>query len=146
MHTYEQRGAVRLIAVLLLLGLAGPRTAAQDVSPEAGTCSMTLLNGGLGPVGTGLSEALTAWPGSGDAIYWNPAAAFNAADDGPRLLLAGARLLADLRQTSLAYATRVQGAGVAFQLLYFGLKDIPVRGDTPTVDPIATTSAYDRGG
>jgi hypothetical protein len=139
----DNRGATGLIVVLLLAGLAGPRTAAQDISPRAGTYSMTLLNGGIGPVGTGLSEALTAWQGSSDAVYWNPAAAYDAAGDGPRLLLAGARLLADLRQTSVAYMTRMRGAGVAFQVLYFGLSDIPVRGDMPTVDPIATTSAYD---
>jgi hypothetical protein len=143
-HSRARYRAIAHVCAAAALLASAPGAAAQNAHPDAGTFSMTLLNGGLGPVGTGLSEGLTAWAGSADAIYWNPAAATRIGDFGERqLTLSGARLFGDMRQTAIGYAAPWYDAGVAFQILYFGLNDIPVRGVVPTAEPLGSTSAYD---
>lgn len=141
----RRRGPCAALTAAILVVLPGAGIArAQQIPPKAGTYSLTLLNGGVGPVGTALSEALTAWDGTEDAVYWNPAAAAPGSGvQGRVLTLSGARLFGDLRQTALGYATHLGDAGLVFQVLYFGLSEIPVRGIVPTPEPIATTSAYD---
>lgn len=115
----------------------------QAVHPRAGTTSVPLLNLGFGPVGTGLSEGLTAWSGSPDAIWWNPAAAALYAREAERILsLNGARLPGEWSNTSISYGTGVAGAGVVFLASFSGLTGIEVR-DAPTPEPLSTTSAYD---
>ncbi len=137
---------VAVLAVLVLCP-AGRDASAQEVNSRAGTYSLTLLNGGIGPIGTALSEALTAWSGTPESVYWNPAAASELVNvRGRTLMFSGARLFGDVRQTSIGYTTRLGESGLAFQLLYFGLDDIPVRGVLPTSEPDGTTSAYDMVG
>lgn len=139
-----RRNALLPLMVALSLSIVppdGPRAVgAQSTYPEAGTYALTLLNGGLGPVGSALAEGLTAWPGAGaDAVYWNPAAA---ARLGPRLELSGARLFGEADQTALAWTTRLGRVGLNVQLHYSGLDGIEVR-EGPTPEPLTLTSAYD---
>jgi hypothetical protein len=130
----------RLPLLLLLPALVtAPAAGAQSLHPDAGTCALVLLNGGLGPVGSGLAEGLTAWRGEPDAVYWNPAAGAEAV---PQLTLSGARLFAEEQHTALAWTTRAGRAGLTLHLLYSGLSGIEVR-EGPTAEPLAYTSAYD---
>lgn len=132
-------------AALLLNILPGSGgVSAQEIHSRAGTTSVPLLNWGVGPVGSSLSEGLTAWSSSVDAVHWNPAAAsYLAAGEVNVLTLSGARLLGDSRQTTLLFGTSWQGMGIVFHASYSGLSGIEVRGDIPTPDPLTTTSAYD---
>ncbi len=130
---------IRIGLLLPALMAALPAARAQSVHPDAGAYALVLLNGGLGPVGSGLAEGLTAWPAGTDAVYWNPAAG---ADPVPQLTLSGARLFADERQTALAWTTRAGRVGLTLHLLYSGVSGIEVR-DGPTPEPLAYTSAYD---
>jgi hypothetical protein len=140
-HRVDRIVALMVGAFLLTVSPVGVRNVrAQSIHPDAGTYALTLLNGGMGPVGSALAEGLTAWPGVGaDAVYWNPAAA---AGLGPRLELTGSRLFGEAEQTALAWATRVGRAGLSVQLHYSGLNGIEVR-EGPTPEPLALTSAYD---
>jgi len=116
----------------------------QEVHPLAGERSVLLLNLGFGPVGTGLAEGLTAWSGSPDAVWWNPAAAkFYGTDGNSALSLNGARLLGGSSNTSISYGTGIKGAGIVFLASFSGLTGIEVRDDLPTPEPLSTTSAYD---
>ena len=136
---------VLLIALLAAVPAAAcPASAAAQSHSRAGTTSLPLLVLGLGPVGAGLSEALTAWPGGPDAVYWNPAAAANSGF-GRTVLLSWGRYFEEVRQTGLAYLTRLGPAGVMVQLYHAGVDGIPVR-EGPTQEPIGTTAVYDLAG
>lgn len=116
----------------------------QEVHPRAGMTSVPLLNFGFGPVGTALAEGLTAWSGSPDAIWWNPAAAaLYATEAGSILSLNGARLPGETSNTSISYGWGAAGVGIAFLASFSGLTGIEVRDDLPTPEPLSTTSAYD---
>ncbi|MFC1499715.1 hypothetical protein ACFL6T_01705 [Candidatus Zixiibacteriota bacterium] len=116
----------------------------QEVHPRAGETSVPLLNFGFGPVGTGLAEGLTAWSGSPDAVWWNPAAAaLYATGEGSILSLNGARLPGETSNTSISYGRGIRRAGVVFLASFSGTSGIEVRDDLPTPDPLSTTSAYD---
>jgi hypothetical protein len=130
---------IRIGILLSALMAALPAARAQTVHPDAGAYALVLLNGGFGPVGSGLAEGLTAWRAGGDAVYWNPAAG---ADPVPQLTLSGARLFAGEQHTALAWTTRAGRAGLTLHLLYSGLSGIEVR-EGPTPEPLARTSAYD---
>ncbi|MFC1629374.1 hypothetical protein ACFL3H_09755, partial [Gemmatimonadota bacterium] len=70
------------IVVSVLIAVPTDMLSGQEVHPLAGERSVLLLNLGFGPVGTGLAEGLTAWSGSPDAVWWNPAAAKFYSTDG----------------------------------------------------------------
>jgi len=122
---------------------SGP-VSGQQVHPRAGTTSVPLLNSGFGPMGTSLAEGLTAWNGTPDAVWWNPAAAARmSSGTGSLLALGGARLYDGMSNTSFAWGTRLNGAGLVLLAAYSGLTGIEVREDLPTAEPLSTTSAYD---
>lgn len=127
----------------LLIGAVPGLVWAQEVHPKAGISSVTLLNVGLGPVGAALSEGLTAWHGTGDAVFWNPAAASFMVQDGPVVTLSGARLLGGVRQTALQYGAGWGGVGIALQVVYGSVGDIEIRGVEPTPEPLAIGTAHD---
>ena len=59
------------------------------------------------------------------------------------MVLSGASLLGEVRQTFLQYGTRLGRAGLALQLMYSSVGDIEIRGDEPTPEPLALGSAHD---
>ncbi len=149
MDPAHRRHGPRVPAALLLaaaLTALPAASRAQSSSPEAGTTSLPLLNMGFGARGAALAEALTAWPGGADAVYWNPAASLPGPDRGSRMDLSGGRLFGDVRQSSASWSTGWGRTGWTLQVLYSGVGDIPVRGPLPTPEPLATTSAYDLAG
>jgi len=132
-----------IVISAVIVSLSGPVTC-QQVHPRAGTTSVPLLNSGFGPTGTALAEGLTAWNSTPDAVWWNPAAASRlASETGNLLALGGARLHAGMNNTTLAWGTRIRGAGLVILASYSGLTGIEVREDLPTPEPLSTTSAYD---
>ncbi|MFC1530483.1 hypothetical protein ACFL6R_07200 [Gemmatimonadota bacterium] len=136
-------GAAGTAIIAVVVALSVPAFG-QQVHDKAGTTSVPLLNLGFGPTGTALAEGLTAWSGSPDAVWWNPAAATRlASGTGSLLALGGARLYDGMNNTSLAWGTRLRGAGLVFLASYSGLTGIEVRDDLPTPDPLSTTSAHD---
>ena len=142
-------GAPPLLPLLFLAAaLSGlpVDSAAQSPAPEAGTTSLPLLSIGFGARGAALGEALTAWPGGADAVYWNPAASVPLPEGGSRVDLAGGELFGDVRQSSASWSVGWGRAGLTLHLLYSGVGDIPVRGALPTPEPLGTTSAYDLAG
>ena len=137
------RELIFALVSVLLLNPAGERVRAQDVHPEAGHSSVTLLNVGLGSVGAALSEGLTAGHGTGDAVFWNPAAASFSAAGSPTVTLSGARLLGGVRQTAVQYTTGWRKIGIALQIVYGTLGDIEVRGYEPSPEPDAISTTHD---
>ena len=142
------RSRIRALGFGILLIISGPIEGwAQETYPEAGRgAGVQFLKLGHGPAGAALADGLTAWSGSADAIHWNPAAAAgNPEGTGAWqfLSLAGASLYGDDRFTSLMWGQSWSGGGVALAVAYNGITGIEVRGDLPTAEPLAYTSAHD---
>ncbi|MFO7768663.1 MAG: hypothetical protein R6W82_06885 [bacterium] len=144
-RTSRTRSGPRSVVLLLgalLMGMPA-HAAAQSSAPDAGTTSLPLLNLGFGGRGAALGEALTAWPGGADAVYWNPAASVPSPGSGSRVDLAGARLFGDVQQSGASWAAGWGRTAWTIQVLYSGVGDIPVRGPLPTPEPLGVTSAHD---
>ncbi len=137
--------AIGLAVLLIGPGWTGGR--AQEANPEAGRgAGVQFLKLGHGPAGAALGDGLTAWIGTADAIHANPAAAARGGGEAGSwrfVSLTGAALYGDDRLTSLIWSTGARGRGLALEVTYNGITDIEVRGDLPTAEPLALTSAHD---
>lgn len=133
---------MRHTQIALTLALVMVATAMAEIHPRAGTTSMVFLKIGAGARYAALADAGAALADDAFACFWNPA----------RLSEMQGSHSAGFQHNSWIAGTTVDEAYYALRLgkHRFGLSsrllaadDIPLRGETPSDDPIAYFKAYD---
>ncbi|MDI6740000.1 MAG: PorV/PorQ family protein, partial [Candidatus Edwardsbacteria bacterium] len=116
-----------------------------DVHPRAGAASWTFLKIGAGARYAALADAGAALADDATACHWNPARLANL-ERSWSLQVQHNRWIdsTSVDEIYLAAGGRKHRLGVSARLFSSG--DIPLRGETPTADPVSYYTAYDFSG
>lgn len=121
-----------MLSVLFLFSLT--------VSGMAQT-GLSFLKIGVGGRASGMAEAYTAVANDASATYWNPAGMVNA--DRSELYLSHNEWLTDVRSEFAAFILPKDSYAIGFSLNSTNISGIEIRGDQPSVEPIASFDSHD---
>lgn len=102
---------------------------------------LSFLKLGVDGRATGMAEAYTAVANDASSTFWNPAG-LNQAEKS-HLTFTHNEWLEEIRSEFVAFVLPKENYSLGFSLLNTNIGGIELRGNRPTVDPIATFDAHD---
>ncbi len=111
---------------------------ASSVMSQSG---LSFLKIGVGGRASGMGEAFSAVVDDATATYWNPAGLMQL--NQQQLFLIHNEWFGDVRSEYVTFALPTKNYAIGFSLNSINIGNIELRGQQPSVDPIATFTAHD---
>lgn len=125
---------MKFIFNIIIIVLAVSSCAAQ-------TSGLSFLKIGIGGRATGMAEAFTAVVNDASATYWNPAGLRNAKNN--HISLTHNEWLQDVRSEFIAFVLPKGKHSFGVSLNSTTISGIEIRGNKPSIQPIATFDSHD---